>query len=88
MTSLKVINKSLLVKATAETEKLRNGLNVDARNSSRRKIVKGKVILSSSKDVQEGDVVYFPLYSGDDISIKGEDYYIIHTDDVKLIERI
>ena len=86
MKSLKVCNNNLLVKVSAEIEKLRNGLNVDARNSSRRKIVSGEVVLTSSKTINEGDIVYFPLYAGDDISIDGIDYYIIHSDDVKIIK--
>lgn len=88
MKSLQTINNSLLIDVVAETEELGNGLNVEARNSSRRKIIKGTVIKTCSDTIVEGDVVYFPLYSGDEISLLGKTYYLINLDDVKIIERI
>lgn len=87
MNSLKVINNSILVDSSSDTEELGNGLSIDAKGNSRRKIIKGIVVKTCSPDVNEGDVVYFPIYSGDEISILGKDYYLINKDDIKLIHR-
>lgn len=85
MDTLKVLHDNALVHVKDETEDLGNGLNIDAKNSSRRKIVKGKVILANHT-LKVGDTVYFPLYAGDEISYKGSNYLVINIADVKLVE--
>ena len=82
-----VTNNMLLVEPLGETEELSNGLSVESRNTSRRKIVRGEVANTSNEDIRVGDIVWFPLYAGDEVSIKGKDYYLINAADVKIIER-
>ena len=86
MKSLRTINNSILIEPSSKTEKLGNGLNIDARDNSRRKIINGKVAISCSELLKEGDIVYFPFYAADEISIQGKDYYLLNVEDIKLIE--
>ena len=76
------INNNLLVKVDSNTEELMNGLKVESSVASRRKIVKGIV---ESKGENEGDLVYFPLYAADEISLEGENYFVVSKEDVKVL---
>lgn len=82
-----VINNNVLVDVQDEVQELSNGINVESKSASRRKIVHGSVIESSMEQISKGDVVYFPLYSSDEISVDGISYYIVNGLDIKFIKR-
>lgn len=84
---LKMVNDCLLIKVPKEREELGNGMSVSARNTERRKIIKGIIVHSSMEEYKEGLEIYFPLYAGDSISIDGENLYLINANDVKIIIR-
>ena len=87
---LSVTAKNLLVKLGENVEELDNGLSIDSRVSNRRKIVSGVIELAGKDvvDMEVGNIVYFPLYAADEISIAGETKYILTSEDVKIVEKI
>jgi chaperonin GroES len=81
----------LVVKRIEETERMQGGLHIP--DSAKEKPQEGEVVavgtgkrLEDGKlvplDVQVGDRILFGKYSGSEIKLDGQEYLIMHEDDV------
>jgi chaperonin GroES len=81
----------LVVKRIEETERMQRGLHIP--DSAKEKPQEGEVVaagkgkrLEDGKlvplDVQVGDRILFGKYSGSEIKLDGQEYLIMHEDDV------
>lgn len=86
---LKPINDRIVVKPAPAEEKTKGGLIIP--DTAKEKPQRGEVVaVGPGKDgnlmtVQEGDIVLYGKYSGQEISIDGVDYLIMREDDVLVI---
>ena len=86
---MKPINDRVVVKPFPAEEKTSGGLILP--DTAKEKPQKGEVIaIGPGKDgnlmtVQEGDVVLYGKYSGQELNYKGEDYLIMREDDILVI---
>jgi len=56
-----------------------------ATDASREKPLQGTVMATGKEveDIKVGDTVYFNRYSGSDVTIEGEDFILLTTDDIQ-----
>ena len=86
---LKPINDRIVVKPAPAEEKTKGGLIIP--DTAKEKPQRGEVIaVGPGKDgnlmtVQEGDIVLYGKYSGQELSVDGVDYLIMREDDVLVI---
>lgn len=81
---MRTVNGNILAEKSSETEEMANGLIINAEQSSRRKIVSGKIVVPAG-DLMEGQIIMFPLYAADPVNIRGEEYWIINYMDIKVV---
>ena len=85
----KVLAGKVLVKPDEAEDKTASGIIIP--DSAKEKPRQGKVVLtgSSKKDeemeVKKGDVVLYGKYSGQELTIDGEDYLLISQSDILFI---
>lgn len=85
---LRMTNKFWLVKLEEELKQLANGLTVKE-TRGKRDIVIGKVIhgdYSPEFPAADGYHVWFPLYAANPITVEGNDYLVVHQDDIIMVE--
>lgn len=86
---LKPINDRIVVKPAPAEEKTKGGLIIP--DTAKEKPQRGEVIaVGPGKDgnlmtVQEGDIVLYGKYSGQELTVDGVDYLIMREDDVLVI---
>ena len=81
-------NKFWLVVLEEELKQLSNGLTVKE-TRGKRDIVIGKVIhgdYSHEFPCSNGYHVWFPLYAANPITVDGNDYLVVHQDDIIMVE--
>ena len=87
--SLKPINDRVVVKPAPADEKTKGGIIIP--DTAKEKPQRGEIIaVGPGKDgnamtVQEGDVVLYGKYSGQELQHKGESYLIMREDDILVI---
>ena len=85
----KILAGKVLVKPNEAEEKTASGIIIP--DSAKEKPRQGKVVLvgAAKKDeemeVKKGDEVFFGKYSGQELTINGEDYLLISQSDVLFI---
>lgn len=87
---VKMTNKFWLVKLEEENKILANGLTVKE-TRGKRDIVTGRVIhgdYSPEFPAADGYLVWFPLYAANPITIEGNNYLVIHQDDIIMVEEV
>jgi co-chaperonin GroES (HSP10) len=75
----------LLVKQLNQNTNLGNGLQISNETQNRKDIVVG-IIVDCMEENKIGKKIFFPLYSALPLSYEGENYLVIDTDDVLVIE--
>jgi chaperonin GroES len=86
---LKPINDRIVVKPAPAEEKTKGGLIIP--DTAKEKPQRGEVVaVGPGKDgnlmtVQEGDIVLYGKYSGQELTVDGVDYLIMREDDVLVI---
>jgi len=75
----------LLVKQLNQSTNLGNGLQISNETQNRKDIVVG-IIVDCMEENKIGKKIFFPLYSALPLSYEGENYLVIDTDDVLVIE--
>lgn len=75
----------LLVKQLNQSTNLGNGLQISNETQNRKDIVVG-IIIDCMEENKIGKKIFFPLYSALPLSYEGENYLVIDTDDVLVIE--
>ncbi len=89
--NIRPLNDRLVVKRIEETERMQGGLHIP--DSAKEKPQEGEVVavgkgkrLEDGKlaplDVEAGDRILFGKYSGSEIKLDGQEYLIMHEDDV------
>ena len=87
--SLKPINDRVVVKPAPADEKTKGGIIIP--DTAKEKPQRGEIIaVGPGKDgnamtVQEGDVVLYGKYAGQELNYEGEDYLIMREDDILVI---
>jgi co-chaperonin GroES (HSP10) len=85
---LRMTNKFWLVKLEEELKQLANGLTVKE-TRGKRDIVIGVVIhgdYSPEFPAADGYHVWFPLYAANPITVEGNEYLVVHQDDIIMVE--
>lgn len=86
---LKPINDRIVVKPSPAEEKTKGGIIIP--DTAKEKPQRGEVIaVGPGKDgnlmtVQEGDIVLYGKYSGQELTVDGIDYLIMREDDVLVV---
>lgn len=75
----------LLVKQINQNTNLGNGLQISNETQNRKDIVVG-IVVDALETVWNGRKIFFPLYSALPLSYEGENYLVIDTDDVLVME--
>jgi co-chaperonin GroES (HSP10) len=75
----------LLVKQLNQSTNLGNGLQISNETQNRKDVVVG-IIVDCMEENKIGKKIFFPLYSALPLSYEGENYLVIDTDDVLVIE--
>lgn len=83
-------NKFWLIELQEENKVLTNGLTVKE-TRGKRDIVSGKVIIgdwhgTNQFPAADGYTVYFPLYAANPITIEGKTLFVVHQDDIIMVE--
>lgn len=89
-TKVEMTNKFWLVKLRDDTTVLGNGLAVKE-TRGKRDIVNGTVIhgdYSKAFPCGQGDIVWFPLYAANPITIHGNSLLVVHQDDIIMVEEV
>jgi chaperonin GroES len=87
--SLKPINDRVVVKPAPADEKTKGGIIIP--DTAKEKPQRGEIIaVGPGKDgnamtVQQGDVVLYGKYAGQELNYEGEDYLIMREDDILVI---
>lgn len=81
MEKYQALNKKLIVKPLEAVTKLGNGMIIQE-TRGKKDILVGKVILSSTPDIKEGDQVWYPEYSALPIALDGNEYAVIDYSDI------
>lgn len=84
----KMTNKFWLVELQEENKLLANGITVKE-TRGKRDIVTGKVIMgdiTSGFPCNIGDLIWFPLYAANPITIDGKALLIVHQDDIIMVK--
>jgi len=76
------LGKRVLVKRVEETNTTMSGIIIP--DSAQEKPSQGEVVAVSLdvKELNNGDVVLFGKYVGNEVSLEGEKYLVIDTDDI------
>ena len=79
------LGQRVLVKRVEEEAKTASGIIIP--DNAKEKPLMGKVIAISSEVEEDGDIakddtVVFAKYSGTDITLDGEEYLVLNTDDI------
>ncbi len=79
------LGQRVLVKRVEEEAKTASGIIIP--DNAKEKPLMGKVVAISSEveedgDIANGDTVVFAKYSGTDITLEGEEYLVLNTDDI------
>lgn len=83
---IRVANENkLLVKQLNQATNLGNGLQISNETQNRKDIVVGMVV-NAMMAKWENKKVFFPLYSALPLSYEGENYLVVDTQDVLVIE--
>jgi co-chaperonin GroES (HSP10) len=85
---IRMTNKFWLVELEEEHKVLANGLTVKE-TRGKRDIVIGKVIsgdYSPDFPCADGYHVWFPLYAANPITVEGNNYLVVHQDDIIMVE--
>ena len=83
---IKVAHRNkLLVKQINQNTNLGNGLQISNETQNRKDIVVG-IVVDALETVWNGRKIFFPLYSALPLSYEGENYLVIDTDDVLVME--
>lgn len=86
---MKPISDRVVIKPASAEEKTKGGIIIP--DTAKEKPQKGEVVaVGPGKDgnlmtVQKGDVVLYGKYSGQEISLEGQDYIIMREDDILVI---
>lgn len=75
----------LLVKQLNQSTNLGNGLQISNETQNRKDIVVG-IVVDALETVWNGRKIFFPLYSALPLSYEGENYLVIDTEDVLVME--
>ncbi len=87
--NMKPINDRVVVKPAPAEEKTKGGIIIP--DTAKEKPQRGEVVAvgPGKKDhdmtVQKGDIVLYGKYSGQEITLDGEDYLIMREDDILVI---
>ena len=73
------------MKQLNQSTNLGNGLQISNETQNRKDIVVG-IIVDCMEENKIGKKIFFPLYSALPLSYEGENYLVIDTDDVLVIE--
>ena len=87
---IKMTNKFWLVELEEENKILANGLTVKE-TRGKRDIVTGRVIhgdYSPEFPAADGCLVWFPLYAANPITVEGNNYLVIHQDDIIMVKEV
>lgn len=83
---IKVAHRNkLLVKQINQNTNLGNGLQISNETQNRKDIVVG-IVVDALETVWNGRKIFFPLYSALPLSYEGENYLVIDTEDVLVME--
>ena len=79
------LGQRVLVKRVEEEAKTASGIIIP--DNAKEKPLMGKVVAISSEVEEDGDIanddtVVFAKYSGTDITLEGEEYLVLNTDDI------
>jgi chaperonin GroES len=79
------LGQRVLVKRVEEEAKTASGIIIP--DNAKEKPLMGKVVAISSEvaedgDIAENDTVVFAKYSGTDITLEGDEYLVLNTDDI------
>jgi len=79
------LGQRVLVKRVEEEAKTASGIIIP--DNAKEKPLMGKVVAISSEveedgDIANGDTVVFAKYSGTDITLEGDEYLVLNTDDI------
>lgn len=84
---MRLFNDFILIKLEAEKTQLSNGLNVKE-TRGKRDIVQGTVVATvegiDPKFLGAGDIVLFPLYAANQVTIDDQDYVVVAYKDLIL----
>ena len=80
--NFKPLGKRVLVKRVEETNTTSSGIIIP--DNAKEKPSRGNIMAVSSevKELKKGDEVVFGKYSGNEVSIDGEVYIVLETDDI------
>jgi len=80
--NFKPLGKRVLVKRVEETNTTSSGIIIP--DNAKEKPSRGNIMAVSSevKELTKGDEVVFGKYSGNEVSIDGEVYIVLDTDDI------
>ena len=83
-----MLNGFYIVELKEEHTVHSNGLTVKE-TRGKRDIVTGviKNLPDGTYGIRTGDLIYFPLYAGNPITIDGKTYLSIHEDDIIMVEK-
>jgi chaperonin GroES len=85
---LQALGLRVVVQPKAKEEKTAGGLYVPPTAQDESKPVVGEVVKlglgeeGKKFEVKEGDTVYFKQYSPDSVELDGEEYLVVHQDDI------
>jgi chaperonin GroES len=86
---MKPINDRVVVKPASAEEKTKGGIIIP--DTAKEKPQRGEVVaVGPGKDgnlmtVQEGDIVLYGKYAGQELNYEGEDYIIMREDDILVV---
>jgi co-chaperonin GroES (HSP10) len=87
---MKMHNRNVLIEPSESKEMLDNGIIVETVVGNRMQIVTGKVLSYASDcpsgEINEGDVVYYPMYGARVLSVRGVTYHVVAYDDIEMSE--
>lgn len=82
----KVLNKNVIVQLK-NTVELKNGINLKE-TRGKRDVVTGVVYLAGeSSGLEPKDIVWFPLYASNEITIDGLPLAVLSMDDIIMVEK-
>jgi co-chaperonin GroES (HSP10) len=85
MVKKKVLNNNVIVQIKSTVE-LKNGINLKETRGKRDVVTATIYLASESTGLKKGDLVWFPLYASNEITVEGLPLAVINLSDIIMVE--